>query len=470
MIFSNIIYRWGLLRTFAVSSIVTIMLIMSISGYLLFNFMHDNLLHIDAQVSTDLIQSISSFSNLENYFDETSKYEDKVSLIQFFERVMESPDMYRVVVYNSMHRVLWSNDKNIVGRIFSNNNDLNHALTGSYIFKEKTLVEHRKNSKLEHDFLPDNITQFIESYIPIWNRSHTRVLGVIELYKSPKELYSTINKGRIMVIMFSIFSGITLYWFLYWIVKTAHILIGLQSDKIKQANSRVAEINEHNLRRIGSELHDGPTQTISFAVLKLEVVMSSILHCRSHEESEIATSEISAKEVIGCQPQTQFKTVVEIQSALKESLKEIRSLSSGLVIPDLTELTINKALEKVIETHEARTGTKVKYKLVPLPELMDTAKKICLYRLTQEGLNNSFKHGKGIKQKVITKIEKDFLTLNIIDSGPGISKSCMSRINETDHLGLRGLRERIESLGGQFEISKHKPNKGVKLSCTLPLF
>ena len=465
MIFSNIIYRWGLLRTFAVSSIVTIMLIMSISGYLLFNFMHDNLLHIDAQVSTDLIQSISSFSNLEDYFNETSSYEDKVSLIQFFERVKESPDMYRVVVYNNMQRVLWSNDKFIVGRIFNDNEDLNHALTGSYIFKEKTLEEHRKNSKLEHDFLPDSITQFIESYIPIWNREHTAVLGVIELYKSPKELYSTINKGRIMVIMFSIFSGITLYWFLYWIVKTAHILIGLQSDKIKQANSRVAEVNEQNLRRIGSELHDGPTQTISFAVLKLEVVMSSILNCRSHEESEMAT-----QEVLGCQPQNQFKTVVEIQSALKESLKEIRSLSSGLVIPDLTELTINKALKKVIETHESRTGTKVKYKLTPLPELMDMAKKICLYRLTQEGLNNSFKHGKGIKQKVITSIEKDFLTLTVMDSGPGIDEACMSRINATDHLGLRGLRERIESLGGDFEISKNKPKKGVKLTCTLPLF
>jgi len=52
-----------------------------------------------------------------------------------------------------------------------------------------------------------------------------------------------------------------------------HQLIETQRRRIKQASSRAVELNEQNLRRIGSELHDGPVQSIGFALLKLDSIL-----------------------------------------------------------------------------------------------------------------------------------------------------------------------------------------------------
>ena len=462
---SKLIYKWGLLRTFALSSIVTIVFTTSISGFLLFNFLHTSLLRHDSKVSSQLIQHISSFSNLEEYFSGISRPENLSNLNSFFERVMKTPDVYRVVVYDKSHKILWSDDKQLVGQTFLDNDELDQAFTGEIVFREEVNQKSgsNKDGKVEHDFLPVYVKRFVESYIPIWNKSHSNVIGVIELYKSPLGMYDTLNAGRILVIVFSILSGVTLYGLLFLIVKTAHILIEIQRGRISKANSRVAEINEQYLRRIGSELHDGPAQSISYALLNLECVMLSISNCQP-------TGEVcSTDEGFVCQPKAQSESVRKIQSVLKDSLQEIRDLSSGLVIPDLSQMSLKEALKKIFRKHELRTGTKVIYDLDSIPEFLDLAKKICLYRFAQEGLNNAFKHGDGLKQCVIASRSVDSFSLSISDSGPGCNYFDLTELNDTEHLGLRGLRDRVEGLGGQFDIIQNTSEVGFKIKSTLPL-
>ena len=430
----------------------------------MFNFIHTSLLRHDSKVSSELIQHISSFSNLEGYFSGTSLPENDSNLSSFFDRVMMAPDVYRVVAYDTSYKILWSDDKQLVGQSFADNNELKQAFTGEIVFKEEV---HQKQSdqheKTEHDFLPDYVSRFVESYIPIWNKSHSNVIGVIEVYKSPLGMYETLNAGRILVIVFSILSGVTLYGLLFLIVKTAHILIEIQRDRISMANSRVAEINEQYLRRIGSELHDGPAQSISYALLNLECVMLSISNCLPSGEA------CSADDGFICEPQVQSESVGKIQSVLKDSLQEIRDLSSGLVIPDLSQMSLKEALKKIIRKHEIRTATKVVYDLDSIPEFLDLAKKICLYRFVQEGLNNAFKHGGGLKQCVIADRSIDSFSISISDSGPGCNYFDLEELNDTEHLGLRGLRDRVEGLGGHFDIIQNTSEIGFKVKSTLPV-
>ena len=79
-----------------------------------------------------------------------------------------------------------------------------------------------------------------------------------------------------------------------------------------------------------------------------------------------------------------------------------------------------------------------------LPEL-GTSEKISIYRFVQEGLNNAWRHGKGRNQAVKAGVKSGRLIVEVMDGGPGFEPG------RSEGLGLAGLRERIESIGGQFE-------------------
>ena len=440
-----VIQRWGLIRTFAIASFISIITISIVSGILFFSFLHDNLLQREMVISAEFIQSVSIINKTEPAFRGSTDPRDKQELEEFFQHIIGLPDVFRVAIYDTQLRIIWSSDEQVIGKIFTDNEELNQAISGDRVFKEGHANEQFKQ---EHHFLPDYVEKFVESYFPVWDRQHQQVIGVVELYKSPVALYETLREGRTLVIIVSLFSGIVLYSFLYWIVKTAHQLIESQRLRIKQASSRAVELNEQNLRRIGSELHDGPAQSIGFALLKLDSITP-----------EIENQQVNAN----------FDVIDKIQLALSDALQEIRSLSAGLVIPELQDLSAREAISKVIEKHEKRTSTEVKYKLGELPDELRLSTKICIYRLVQEGLNNAFKHGLGVDQQVIVQCQDQQLSIEITDAGPGMNNENLEKLNETDHMGLRGLRERVESLGGKFQVRGLSLTHGVRLLATLPL-
>ena len=445
---STFIQRWGLLRIFALSAFVSIIGISVVSGYIYFSFLQQNLLQREMVISTEFIQSVSLINNPEAYFDGSTSAEDKRAIEEFFDHVIGIPDVFRATVFDANYKIIWSNDSELVGKTFDDNDELELAYQGVSIFNKGEAGE---KEKLEHDFLPADVDEFVESYIPVWDQDQQRVIGVVELYKSPRALFETLSRGRALVAMVSLLGGLILFGLLYWVVRTAHQLIESQRSRIRQASRRGVELNEQSLRRIGSELHDGPVQSIGFALLKLDSI-------------------IDGKDDASAAAQPDTALVDKIRGALNHALKEVRGLSAGLVIPELKDQSAREAIRKVIERHEQRTGTTVNRKLDALPEVLDNSTKICLYRLVQEGLNNAFRHGNGIGQYVGVSVRDSQLILTLSDAGPGIDPKDRDKINDPGHLGLRGMRERVESLGGDFHITSDSKDIGVKLTAVLPIY
>jgi signal transduction histidine kinase len=436
----SLIRRWGLLRIFALSGFVSIIGISIVSGFIYFSFLQQNLLKREMTVSAEFIHSVSLINNPEAYFAGSTNIEDKQAIEEFFHHVFGIPDVFRAIIFDADYKIIWSNDSKIIGKRFSDNDELALAYTGESTFKQG---ERDERAKVEHDFLPEDVDQFVESYIPVWDDKHQDVIGVVELYKSPRALFETLKLGRLLVALVSLLGGLILYGLLYWIVRTAHQLIETQRRRIKQASSRAVELNEQSLRRIGSELHDGPVQSIGFALLKLDSIF---------EPGTDSPASANSKTIIN-----------KIQAALKDALQEVRSLSAGLVIPELKDLSAIEAVTKVIERHQNRTSTTVGQQLENIPDKLSTPTKICIYRLVQEGLNNAYRHGGGIDQYVSLKVQNLQLILTISDGGPGMDTDDTDRINDTEHLGLRGMRERVESLGGDFHITSTSKTGGVTL-------
>ena len=438
------IQRWGLIRIFAFSSFISIVTISVVSGYLFFSYLRNNLLQQELIISAEFLQSISLINNHEGYFRKNASAYDYHEVHEFLEHLGRMPDVFRVVAYSDQLEILWSTNPELIGKVYADNHELNEALAGSRIFEEASVAEHAKE---EHESIPAGVEQFIETYIPVWDRDNRNVIGVLEIYKSPRAMYKAINEARFLVIVVSLFGAIVLHWVLYWIVQTAHHLIEAQRERIKQATSRAVELNEQNLRRIGSDLHDGPAQSIGFALLRLD----------SLQEADNQKTQ-------------QGETLAKIQTALQDALQEIRDLSAGLIIPELENLSVQEAILKLIDKHEKRTGTRVNYRLNNLPQALRTSIKICVYRLVQEGLNNAFRHGQGIDQSV--SIDRDAKSLQVVisDGGPGMCDEDISRIDQSEHLGLRGLRERVESLGGIFRITSNENGIGLQIRANLPLY
>jgi signal transduction histidine kinase len=208
--------------------------------------------------------------------------------------------------------------------------------------------------------------------------------------------------------------------------------------QIEESHRRAVEINDRVLRRVGVELHDGPAQLISLALLRLDG-----LDPRRAPNGDMPLDDYE-----------------RVRGALQEALAEIRCISSGLTLPELSSVSPSDALRLAVRNHERRTATSVRCDIDGLPYNVPGPIKSCLYRFAQEALNNAYRHAGGHGQTVRGKCSGNTIEVEVADAGPGFVPGDEIVGNR---LGLLGMRERVASLGGTLEISS-RPGLGTRLT------
>jgi signal transduction histidine kinase len=155
-----------------------------------------------------------------------------------------------------------------------------------------------------------------------------------------------------------------------------------------------------------------------------------------------------------------------IHTTLASALAELRSISLGLNLPEIDSLSSREIAARAVRDFERKTGTTVRLMssgndatCLALPV------KITLYRLVQESLTNGFRHGGGATQCVSIAIADDHLTVTIKDNGKGFD---VRTVNIVGHVGLEGMRERVEILGGTFHL-RSTIGQGTDIVVGLPL-
>ncbi len=209
--------------------------------------------------------------------------------------------------------------------------------------------------------------------------------------------------------------------------------------QIDDSQRRLVEINDLVLRRVGVELHDGPAQLISFALLRLDGLQPE--------------RDSSDEHTLPCD-------LERIRGALQEALAEIRCMAAGLTLPELSQVAPADVLRLAVRNHERRTATSVVCKVEGLPAQLPGAIKSCVYRFTQEALNNAYRHAGGCGQAVRASYRRGTLEVEVADAGPGFEPGSKSA---GDRLGLLGMRERVTSLGGTLEVES-RPGLGTRLT------
>jgi signal transduction histidine kinase len=206
--------------------------------------------------------------------------------------------------------------------------------------------------------------------------------------------------------------------------------------RVQAAAARTAEQTDQTMRRIGADLHDGAAQYLAYAALRLD-------NLRDKSAAGPATEEVDA-----------------VAGAVRHAMKEVRTLARGLSLPELEGRPLDEIVHTASEAHEARTGHDVTVTIdgQVLSEVSQ-AVRICVYRFVQEGLNNASRHGGGEGLSVTLAGTEQSLKATIRDHGPGLPPETPAH----DGLGLSGLRDRVESLSGTFQVRTH-PEGGTEVT------
>jgi signal transduction histidine kinase len=155
----------------------------------------------------------------------------------------------------------------------------------------------------------------------------------------------------------------------------------------------------------------------------------------------------------------------EAHAALRSALTELRSISLGLQLPELDRLRSHEIAGRAVRDFEEKTGTKVTLTTAGEQTEASWSVKITLYRLIQESLANGYRHGGGCDQRVELANVEGRLILMVSDSGVGFDPH---KTSTKEHLGLQGMRERVEILGGSFQL-RTAPGRGTVIRVSLPI-
>ncbi|MGI9317736.1 MAG: sensor histidine kinase [bacterium] len=365
--------------------------------------------------------------------------------------LLEESDLGRIIsstkIWKKGGLVAYSSRESIIGKVFPITESLKSAWSGE-IHVEFDSLENEENALERVEGIP-----FLEIYSPIRDASSGNVIAIAEFYAQAESLKNDLFRaqmsswlivGLVTISMIGILSGIVLRGSRTIETQSRSLQERVEQltnlrDRIESSSRLSTELNERFLKRVGSDLHDGPAQLIGLALLRLDRIKNDSSNDSSEENEEFQI----------------------VRDALNDALAEIRTVSSGLTLPELETQSLKDGLSRIVSMHEQRTDTIVIKEIHPLPQDVNKSIKISLYRMVQEGLNNAFRHAKRSTTKVTAFFEDEAIEVTVADEGPGFD--IPQPTENSSGLGLPGLRERIESIGGSFFIDTN-PGGGTTLT------
>lgn len=210
--------------------------------------------------------------------------------------------------------------------------------------------------------------------------------------------------------------------------------------------NQMIRIQEEERKRISRELHDETSQSLTAVLLGLRALATSI------------------------DDETQKMRVLEMRDIVSEALSSVHYMAVRLRPILLDELGIRAAIAKYIETYQKRYNIKVSFisKNIQEGERFFPEIEISVYRIVQEALSNIVKHAEAEKIQVELTYENGLLRLTIQDDGKGFDPDILEEYQVANNsLGIAGMQERTELLGGTFEITSAW-KEGTRIAVEIP--
>ncbi len=210
---------------------------------------------------------------------------------------------------------------------------------------------------------------------------------------------------------------------------------------------QVTKAQEDERMRIARELHDDTIQALVVLARELDMLASS-------------------KEGISEEKKHQLEGLRQNTNTV---MSGIRRLSQDLRPPTLDRLGLVAALEWLASNVENHSGIAVKVKKNGAERRLTSEAELLLFRITQEALNNVWRHAQATHAEVIVDIGREKTRIIVKDNGKGFAFSHptddLSRLGK---FGMVGMKERAKLLGGNLEVDS-KPSKGTTITIEAPV-
>jgi two-component system sensor histidine kinase UhpB len=207
----------------------------------------------------------------------------------------------------------------------------------------------------------------------------------------------------------------------------------------------VLRVQEAERGRISRELHDGVGQSLT--ALKMQVEQLQQL-----AEGEALQGRLG-----------------DLRELADRCLQEVRQISHLIRPQILDELGLVPTLRWLVRAFSKRAGMTLEFVYDGEETVADPDAETLVFRVAQEALTNVTKHAPAARAEVRLFREPDRLRLEVQDEGQGFDvTAALTRTDEEAGFGLRGMRDRVQLLGGRFEISS-APGAGTTVRLELPL-
>jgi signal transduction histidine kinase len=135
--------------------------------------------------------------------------------------------------------------------------------------------------------------------------------------------------------------------------------------------------------------------------------------------------------------------------------------------PLLDDLGLIPALHAHMRAFTRRTGIPVRFRTFAAVERLDSDKRTVLYRVAQEAFSNIAKHAHASLVNVNIQRVKGLVRMEIHDNGRSFEVARLLVARRIVRLGLLGMRERVEMVGGSFDVESEK-GKGTTVRAQVP--
>ena len=216
--------------------------------------------------------------------------------------------------------------------------------------------------------------------------------------------------------------------------------------QLRQLSRKILSTQEEERREISRELHDVIAQTLTGINVRLATL-----------KKEAATNTKGLD-----------RNIARTQRLVEKSVDIVHQFARELRPAVLDDLGLIPALHTFVKAFSKRTRIHVQLKVFAEIERLDSNQRTIFYRVAQEALTNVARHAQASRVDVSIQKLPDCICMKIKDDGKSFNVERVLYSNGSKRLGLLGMRERLEMVGGTFKIESSTGKGTVVIAC-LPL-
>jgi signal transduction histidine kinase len=213
----------------------------------------------------------------------------------------------------------------------------------------------------------------------------------------------------------------------------------------------LVQAGEKRLMRLGFDLHDGPVQEVLSLAEDVRQLRDQVYPFVLESHRELARGRFD-----------------DLLARLAELDRQMREIAHSLESRSVVSRPLSEVLHREVDAFVERSGIDVRLEIKGDAESLTPSARIAIFRAIQESLANVREHSGATEVAITVRMRRSGVDVKIVDNGTGFEVArALARAAQRGRLGLVGLGERVQLLGGTFEVDS-APGGPTTIRFTLP--